>query len=80
MSQEPVNHDILWILSEVCYYLGLLLIISMPAITFALYMMKLADGIDLNYWYLLTAWFSSVMMFAIGVALKNYIYSSKDKS
>ena len=80
MSQEPVSYDLLWILSEICYYLGLLLIIVMPAITFALYMMKLADEMDLNYWYLLTAWLLSVVMFVVGVALKNYIYSSKDKS
>lgn len=80
MNQESLKHDLLWIASEICYYLGLLLIIVMPAITFALYMMKLADKIDLNYWYLLSAWVLSVMLFAVGIALKNYIYSPKDKS
>lgn len=80
MSQKPVDHDLLWIASEIFYYLGLLLIIVMPAVTFAVYMINLADKIELNYWYLLSAWVLSVMLFALGVALKNHIYSSKDKS
>ncbi len=80
MSQESLKHDLLWIASEICYYLGLLLIVLIPAITFALYMMKFANKIDPNYWYLLIAWLSSMMIFAAGVALKNYIYSSKNKS
>lgn len=80
MSQEPINHDLLWIASEICYYLGLISLIMTPAVAFALYMMKLADKIELNYWYLLSAWVLSVILFAVGIALKNYVYSSKDKS
>jgi hypothetical protein len=80
VSQESLKHDLLWIASEICYYLGLLMIIVMPAVTFALYMINLADKIELNYWYLLIAWISSVLLFIVGIALKNYTYSSKDKN
>ena len=80
MSQEPIKHDLLWIASEICYYLGLISLIMTPAVAFALYMMMLADKIELNYWYLLSAWILSVILFAVGIALKNYVYSSKDKS
>ncbi len=79
MSQELPNCDVLWITSEICYYLGLVLaVLFMPALTFALWVMSLVDKADPNYWYLLIAWVLSMLMFAAGVGLKNFIYSKKN--
>lgn len=71
--------DILWIISEICYYLGLVLaVLFMPGLTFVLWMMSLIDKADPNYWYLLIAWVLSVLMFLAGVGLKNLIYSARN--
>jgi membrane-bound metal-dependent hydrolase YbcI (DUF457 family) len=73
------DYDILWITSEICYYLGLVLaVLFMPGLTFTLWMMSLADKIDLNFWYILIAWVLSVLMFLSDVGLKNFIYSAKN--
>ena len=84
MNQEPgkydVFYDVIWFTSEICYYLGLVTtVFIMPVLTFALWMMSLADKIDLNYWYILIAWVLSVLMFLAGVGLKNLIYSARGK-
>lgn len=78
MNLGPVNYDVLWVISEICYYLGLVLVLSMPVLTFALWVMSLADKVDPNYWYILIAWVLSVLMFLAGVGLKNFIYSAKN--
>ena len=79
MNQEPANYDVLWITSEICYYLGLVLaVLFMPALTFTLWIMSLVDKADPNYWYILIAWVLSVLMFLSGVGIKNFIYSAKD--
>lgn len=80
MSQEPANYDLLWIISEICYYLGLLLtVLFIPALTLALWGMSLVNKAAPNYWYLLLAWVSSALIFMAGVGLKNYIYSKNNK-
>ena len=79
MNQKPANYDVLWITSEICYYLGLVLaVLFMPALTFTLWIMSLVDKADPNYWYILIAWVLSVLMFLTGVGIKNFIYSAKD--
>ena len=71
----------LWIISEICYYLGLILaVIAIPALTFTLWMMSLADKADPNFWYLSIAWLFAVLMFMAGVGIKNYIYSTEDRN
>ena len=65
----------LWILSEIFYYLGLVLVVlALPALTFSLWIMSLVDKADPNYWYLLIAWLVSLLMFFSGVGLKRFIY------
>ena len=79
MNQEPANYDVLWITSEICYYLGLVLaVLFMPALTFALWIMSLVDKADPNYWYILIAWVNTPHIFLAGVRIKNFIYSAKD--
>ena len=83
MNQEPgkydVFYDVIWITSEIFYYLGLVLaVLLMPALTFVLWMMSLVDKADPNFWYLLIAWVLSVLMFLAGVGLKNLIYSTEN--
>jgi hypothetical protein len=79
MNQEPGKYDVLWITSEICYYLGLVLAaLAMPALTVVLWMMSLVDKADPNYWYLLIAWVLSVLMFLAGVGLKNLVYSANN--
>ena len=73
MKLEPAIHDVLWIASEICYYLGLVLLLLMPALTFALWMMILTDKVDLSYWYILIAWVLSALIFLSGVGLKKFI-------
>ncbi len=64
----------LWIVSEICYYLGVLsAALFVPAITLILWMMSLVDRADPNYWYLLIAWVLSVLTFLVGVGIKNRI-------
>ncbi|CAB5098433.1 hypothetical protein D3OALGA1CA_1267 [Olavius algarvensis associated proteobacterium Delta 3] len=80
MNQKPANYDVLWIISEICYYLGLVLaVLFIPVLTFALWAMSLADKLDPNYWYVLIAWVLSALVFLAGVVLKNFIYSAKNK-
>ena len=77
MNQKSTTNDVLWIASEICYYLGLVCAaLFLPALTFILWMMSLVDKADPNYWYLLIAWVFSVLMFVVGVGLKNWIYST----
>lgn len=67
-------YGILWIASEICYYLGLTLAaLFLPAVTFILWVMSLVDRADPNYWYVLIAWVLSVLMFLVGVAIKRRI-------
>ena len=79
MNQEPAYSDVLWIISEICYYLGLVLAVFMPALTFVLWLLSLVDKADPNYWYMLIAWVLSVLMFLAGVGLKNFISSARNK-
>ncbi|WP_455366614.1 hypothetical protein [Kaarinaea lacus] len=65
----------LWILSEIFYYLGLVLAaLALPALAFSLWIMSLVDKADPNYWYLLIAWIVSLVLFFSGVGLKRLIY------
>jgi putative effector of murein hydrolase LrgA (UPF0299 family) len=78
MKPKVTKSDLLWIASEICYYLGLLLaVFFIPCLTFALWAMSTVDKADPNYWYLLIAWVFSLLMYMVGVGLKNYIYSAK---
>ncbi len=64
----------LWIASEICYYLGLTFAaLLVPTITFILWVMSLVDRADPNYWYLLFAWVFSVLIFLTGVGIKRWI-------
>ena len=68
----------LWIASEICYYLGLVLAaLFLPTLTFILWVMSLVDKADPNYWYILIAWVMSVLMFLAGIGLKNLEYSKE---
>ena len=68
----------LWIASEICYYLGLVCTaLFLPALTFILWVMSLVDRADPNYWYLFIAWGFSVLLFVVGVWLKNRMYSTE---
>ena len=65
----------LWILSEIFYYLGLVLAaLVLPGLVFSLWILSLVDEVDPNFWYLLVAWVMSLLMFFSGVGLKRYIY------
>ena len=77
MKQKPITRDILWIVSEICYYLGLVCaLLFLPSLTFVLWVMSLIDMVSPDYWYLLVAWGMSLVVFLAGVGLKNYIYST----
>jgi len=77
MNQEPSTYDDLWIASEICYYLGLVLAaLFIPALALILWMMSFVDKAAPNYWYILIAWVMSVLLFLAGVWLKNRIYST----
>ena len=65
----------LWILSEIFYYLGLVLAaLVLPGLVFSLWILSLVDKVDPNFLYLLVAWVMSLLMFFSGVGLKRYIY------
>jgi len=60
-----------WIVSEVCYYLGLTsFALVMPALAMILWLMSLVDRADPNYWYLLIAWVFAGLMFGAGIVIK----------
>lgn len=64
---------VIWIASEICYYLGLVLAaLLVPAIAIILWIMSLVDKADPNYWYVLATWILSVLMFLSGVVLKRW--------
>ena len=64
----------LWILSEICYYLGLTLtVLLVPALAIILWIMSLVDRADPNYWYLSIVWVLSALMFMVGVIIKRRI-------
>ena len=73
MNQVAGKNDYLWIASEICYYLGLMLALFIPTLALIMWMMSLVDKADPNYWYLLIAWGLSVMLFLVGVMMKNRI-------
>jgi len=66
--------DYLWILSELLYYIGLILsIFGIPGLALSLWSLSLADVIEHNYSYLAIAWIVSLLMFFGGVMLKNIL-------
>lgn len=76
---EDLKHsefnDYLWILSELLYYIGLILsVFAVPGLTFNLWSLSLADVIEPDYSYLAIAWIVSLLMFFGGVMLKNKLY------
>ena len=78
MNQEPGKYGYLWVASEICYYLGLVLAaLFIPTLALILWMMSLVDKADPNYWYILIAWVMSVLLFLAGVMMKNRIYSAE---
>ena len=69
------SRDYLWILSELLYYLGLVLFVfAIPGLTLSLWCLSLADVLEPGYGYLAIAWLVSALMFAGGVVLKNLLY------
>ncbi len=78
MNQEAGKYGYLWVASEICYYLGLLLAaLFIPTLALIMWMMSLVDKADPNYWYHLIAWGLSVLLFLVGVMMKNRIYSAE---
>ena len=78
MNQVVGKYSYLWVASEICYYLGLVLAaLFIPTLALILWMMSLVDKADPNYWYLLIAWGLSVLLFLVGVMMKNRIYSAE---
>lgn len=74
------NSDILWIASEICYYLGLVLAaLFLPTLAFILWIMSLVDRADPAYAYILIAWILSVLMLLAGIWLKNLVISADEK-
>lgn len=81
MNHQAGSSDILWITSEFCYYLGLILtLLLIPALTLVLWLLSLIERATPNYWFILIIWGLSALMFAAGVVLKNYIYSNNPNS
>ena len=78
MNKKAIIHDVMWIASEILYYLGLLLVVLIPFITISVWMLNLADRFDFSYGCLLIAWLLSVGMFFSGVLLKKFIYANVD--
>ena len=78
MNREPANDGVLWIISEICYYPGLMLMVLLPVLSLGLWMMSLVEKADPNYWYLSIAWVLSVLMFLVGVGIKNHLSSAKN--
>ena len=75
------NSAILWIASEICYYLGLVLAaLLLPAITIVLWIMSLVDKANPDYRYILLAWVLSVLMFLAGIWLKNLVHAADRQS
>jgi uncharacterized membrane protein len=75
MSEKLID-GVAWIASEFCYYVGLTsAALIIPTITLMLWMMSLADKADPNYWYILIAWVFALLLFAVGVGLKNWLVS-----
>ncbi len=57
MNQVAGKNDYLWVASEICYYLGLVLAaLFVPTLTLIMWIMSLVDKADPNYWYHLIAW------------------------
>ncbi len=78
MSEKLID-GVTWIASEFCYYLGLIFAaLLLPAITIILWLMSLVDKADPNYWYILIAWVLSLLLFAVGVGLKNWLVSREE--
>jgi len=71
MKKSELN-DYLWILSEILYYIGLVLsVVAIPGLTLGLWSLSLADVVEPSYSYLAIAWLVSLLMFFGGVMLKN---------
>jgi len=74
MNREAGKYGYLWVASEICYYLGLVLAaLFIPTLALIMWMMSLVDKADPNYWYHLIAWGLSVLLFLVGVMMKNRI-------
>ena len=79
MNQVAGKYGYLWVASEICYYLGLVLAaLFIPTLALILWMMSLVDKADPNYWYILIAWVMSALLFVVGVIIKNRIYSAEE--
>ena len=78
MSEKLID-GVAWIASEFCYYVGLTsAALILPAISLIVWLMSLADKADPNYWYMLIAWGLSLLLFAVGVGLKNWLVSNEE--
>jgi hypothetical protein len=73
MNRAAID-DMLWIASEIFYYLGLVLFaIAIPALSFILWMMQLVNEAHPEFLYLAIAWVLSGAMFVAGIVLKNQL-------
>ena len=70
------HQDIIWIVSEIGYYFGLVFAaLLIPLLTLALWTLDMTGKLEPNYWYLLVSWVLAVLLFLVGVLIKNRIYS-----
>ena len=81
MKHDHAYQGWLWVASEICYYLGLVLAaLLIPTLTIILWLMSLVNRADPNYGYLFIAWGLSVLMFLVGVGLKNFNFYLSEKN
>jgi len=66
--------DYLWILSELLYYIGLILsVFGIPGLALGLWSLSMADVIEPDFSYLAIAWAVSLLMFFGGVLIKRIL-------
>jgi hypothetical protein len=79
VNRDSYFGSILWIASEIFYYLGLVsAALFLPALAFILWMMSLVGRADPDYGYILIAWIVSVLVFIAGIGLKNLLCSESE--
>lgn len=74
MKLNSTIKDYLWISSEICYYLGLVLtVLFLPLLALSLWIMSLVNVVETNFYYILIAWTLSLLMFFTGLMIKRKI-------
>ena len=72
--KHPLYSDLLWILSELLYFPGLIFsVFGIPGLALGLWSLSLAGVLAPDYGVIGIAWIVSVSMFFGGVLLKNML-------